>query len=881
MRNPIAWRSIVIGLLALASTAMARDRDPNATLNLPSVPGSQGYTFVAAFPGVTFNVPVAIASPPKETNRLFVVEEPGRISVITNLALPNRTTFLDLTGNTVYGGEQGLLGLALHPEYAKNGRFFIYRTVNASTGGGAVQNHDRLSEFHVSAANPNVADPSEKILFQQADLAGNHNGGDVHFGPDGYLYVSLGDEGGQNDQFKNGQKIDHDFFSAILRLDVDARPGSLAPNPHAAIAASPGAYRVPADNPYVGATTFNGHSVNPAAVRTEFWSVGWRNPWRMSFDPATGELWVGHVGQDTWESVAVTGRGANHGWSYIEATSAGPYGAPAGFLTDPKYGFVPPVYSYRHGSEAYQGNSVIGGVVYRGTRIAALVGAYIFSDYVSANVWTLRRDATGHATVVRIANSPNISAYGTDPRNGDVLAAHLGGNRLLRLDYTGAFTGAPIPPTLADTGAFADVAALQPVAAMEPYDVALPFWSDGALKSRWFFVPGTNRVGVVADGAWKSPIGTVWMKHFEMEMTVGDPASRRRLETRFLVNGSNGLYGVTYRWNSATNAELVPDAGADEVLEIQDGATIRSQTWHYPGRGECLACHTPVAGGSLGFTTAQLNRPDAATGSSQIARIAAAGYLSGVPPALSPLASLVSGPAPDGTPASLESRARNYLAANCSQCHRPGGTAPAFWDARDSTPTDLADIISGKLNDSRGDLANRVVVPGDIAHSVLYQRMSMRGPGQMPPLATSVPDTAGAQLLHDWIVSLADRVSFADWAKAQLGDSSGNPPPSRDSDGDGAVDLLEYLAGTDPKDSSKFWSVVMDHAAGNAVVRLHMNQPAGVAYRIEVTTVPGGAWTPLDVVANAPFYPAVSRDISLEIPATDETRLFRVGLMGR
>ena len=136
MRSLIAWISVVVGLLALASPVVARDRDPNATLNLPSVPGTQGYAFVPVFPGVTFNQPVAIATPPKETNRLFVVEEAGRISVITNLASPSRSTFLDLTGKTIFGGEQGLLGLAFHPEYDKNGRFFVFRTVAASTGGG-------------------------------------------------------------------------------------------------------------------------------------------------------------------------------------------------------------------------------------------------------------------------------------------------------------------------------------------------------------------------------------------------------------------------------------------------------------------------------------------------------------------------------------------------------------------------------------------------------------------------------------------------------------------------------------------------------------------------------------------------------------------------
>src|SRR5690606_4549069 len=176
---------------------------------------------------------------PGETNRLFILEKRGRIVVITNLAAPTRSIFLDMTSivssSDSVGDERGLLGLAFHPGYATNGYFYVFYTGNANTSGGNGL-HDILARYQVSASNPNQADPTSNTrLLAQFDQASNHNGGDIHFGPDGYLYVSLGDEGDGNDSFGNSQKIALDFFSGVLRLDVDKRPGNLPPNPHHAV----------------------------------------------------------------------------------------------------------------------------------------------------------------------------------------------------------------------------------------------------------------------------------------------------------------------------------------------------------------------------------------------------------------------------------------------------------------------------------------------------------------------------------------------------------------------------------------------------------------------------------------------------------------------
>ena len=247
-------------------------RVPNTTLQMPTNPPTHGFASTPALGGLTFLNPTAIASPPGETNRLFITERGGRIVVITNLAAPTRTIFMDISTNvysfpdTIYWDEQGLLGLVFHPGYATNGYFYVFYTGLATTPAGSGTN-DILSRFQVSGSNPNQGDATSEVrMIVQFHRDENHHGGDLHFGPDGYLYVSLGDEGGFYGQYGNTQRIDQNFFSAIMRIDVDKRPGSLPPNPHAALPALTN-YSIPPDNPYVGATTFNGLPVVATSVR--------------------------------------------------------------------------------------------------------------------------------------------------------------------------------------------------------------------------------------------------------------------------------------------------------------------------------------------------------------------------------------------------------------------------------------------------------------------------------------------------------------------------------------------------------------------------------------------------------------------------------------
>src|SRR4051812_45189908 len=364
-------------------------RVPNASLKLPQNPATRGYTFQQQF-GHAFTAPVALVTPPGETNRLFIVEQNGRISLITNLtaATPTVLTFLDIRTRVNFNGEQGLLGLAFHPNYKENGNFYVFYVTPGTR-------YDRLSRFKVSDNNPDAADPNCEVIFiSQLDDYSNHNAGDLHFGPDNYLYVSLGDEGDGGDTGRNSQRIDKDFFSGILRIDVDKRPENLPPTPHPAIPSGTTNYFVPADNPFVGATSFNGIPLaDPSKVHTEFWAVGLRNPWRFSFDPTTGALWCGDVGQNIYEEVDIITKGGNYGWNFREGLHAYAGTPPAGFKG------IDPVYEYPHGAG---NNCVIGGVVYRGNRISQLYGAYVFGDNGSGNIWSMRLNAQGKGVVERL-----------------------------------------------------------------------------------------------------------------------------------------------------------------------------------------------------------------------------------------------------------------------------------------------------------------------------------------------------------------------------------------------------------------------------------------------------------------------------------------------
>jgi len=343
-----------------------------------------------------FASPIDIVATGEGPGQLFVVEQGGTIRILRNGAVA-ATPFLDVRNLIASGGERGLLGLALHPDFAHNGRFFVNYT---RAGDGATV----IASFTVSAANRNVADPSSRReLLTIAQPFENHNGGALRFGPDGYLYIGMGDGGSGNDPDNRAQNP-LDLLGKILRIDVDAAPP----------------YGIPPGNAFA----------SPGQGRMEIWALGLRNPWRFSFDRVTGDLYIGDVGQNEVEEVDFVPRGTagglNFGWRVMEGdrcTGLGG-GAPCNSLA-----YTPPVATYEHN----EGCSVTGGFAYRGSAVPVMQGRYVFGDFCSGRMWTMSRDRDGRWQKEILLNTGHqIAAFGEDSA-GELYWSDLAGGKIYRL----------------------------------------------------------------------------------------------------------------------------------------------------------------------------------------------------------------------------------------------------------------------------------------------------------------------------------------------------------------------------------------------------------------------------------------------------------------
>lgn len=316
------------------------------------------------------------------SGRLFVVEQTGKVQIVEDGSIV-AAPFIDLSRSVSSGGEQGLLGLAFHPSYETNGKLYLsYTDLNGTSV---------ISEYRVSASNPDRVDRSTgRMLVRVKQPYENHNGGHIAFGPDGYLYIGLGDGGSSGDPGNRAQSRST-LLGKLLRIDVNKRTGSLA-------------YGIPPSNPYVGRSGLD-----------QIWAVGLRNPWRWSFDRVTGDLWIGDVGQGAWEEVdralAVrgrnAGRGLNFGWRVMEGAHC--YRPSSGCI---RTGKTLPLTEYGH---ARGRCSITGGYVYRGKAYPDLVGAYLFADYCSGEIWYVDRGAARGVTPTRaLDTSASITSFGED-----------------------------------------------------------------------------------------------------------------------------------------------------------------------------------------------------------------------------------------------------------------------------------------------------------------------------------------------------------------------------------------------------------------------------------------------------------------------------------
>ena len=684
-----------------------------ASFNLPTSVGNAGaIDLVAAFPNLSFNAAIFVSGVPGET-RLVVAQQSGQLrAFVPSAGVSTSRTILDVSGNLVFAGEQGLLGLAFDPNFTTNR--FIYVNYSRRADGATI-----VARYTWDAGADVAVPASEKIILVVPQPAANHNGGMLAFGPDGYLYIAMGDGGGANDQFRNAQNL-NSLLGKILRIDV-----------HPAVATA--AYDVPADNPFVGT----------ANTRPEIWAYGLRNPFRFSFDRQTGQLWAGDVGQDAIEEIDIITRGANYGWPRFEGTRLL---QPGTSLTG-SAPHTPPIYQYDHSL----GVAVIGGYVYRGARIAALIGAYLYGDFASGTVWSLRYDGVNPATNAELATAQNPTSFGED-NNGEVYVVSQNGG-IFQMNESGG--GGSAPTRLSQTGLFTDLAALTPASGLIEYGLNLPFWSDGALKRRWVAVPANATVTFSATGPWTFPVGTVIVKHFEMQMADGDPNSVRRLETRVLTRTASGWQGFTYRWNTdETDADLLA-SGETELLTINTvGGGTRTQLYEYPSRTGCLQCHNEAAGSVLGLSTRQLNRmfDYGAVTDNQLRALSHIGYFGAD---ITPTSQYGAYPHLDNVNVSTAQRARAYLAVNCAQCHRPGGPTPVNMDFRFDTSDAAMNAID--VTPQAGDLGiagAKIIARGNKANSVLWQRIQRLDDTRMPRLGSHRVDQQAVTIIGDWIDGL-------------------------------------------------------------------------------------------------------------------------------
>lgn len=841
---------------------------------IPARPDSGGYSLTRAFPGLDPTFSIGAAVPPGETNRIILLGQGGVATEVSPLSPASSRTFLDLRDQVFVEAETGLLGMAFHPGFQTNGSVFVYYSRKSALA-GLIGLEQRLSRFLVPPGGDGRPDPAtETVLFSQTDPNPSHNGGGLRFGPDGYLYLSVGD-GSLNAEDRVTQRIDKGFFGGILRIDVDRLPGNLRPNPGPGV--DPETYSVPADNPFVGKTSYSleGREVwsglDPASLRTEFFAIGMRNPWQFSFDPLTGEIWANDVGFYLREEINRVVPGGNYGWPWREGTLAWSWVFPDAPPTRP------PVFEYTHESGRL---AVTGSRFYRGSLYPELDGCYLFADMVG-DIGALRPGTNDTVSVQWIGAEWNIAAFGSDPRDGALLVMPTGDGHVRRLEKPVA-TGEAWPGLLSELGVFSDLPTRTPRPGLVPYEVNSPFWSDEAEKTRWFALPGTDSTMVFRrDEPWTFPVGSVWVKHFNRPDRK-PPLTPIPLETRVLVMTTNGMTGVSYRWREdGSEADLVPATGAagsyfSFYYDEQGNQTIVARGWRFPSRQECLACHTRAVGGPAGFGTAQLNRTvrDGTRFLSQIDLWAEAGYFAKLPETgyLQPAEVAI-----DDESQPVEKRVRSYLASNCSQCHRPGGVLRAQWDARSSIPLDAMGLVGVDESVPIGNVTSQLITPGDLSKSMLFKRIAEPGVAHMPPLGSALLNTNAIVLMARWITNdLPQREMFSTWARRVL------PPPdtgvdlrAADPDSDGLSNYEEYLLKEDPLSPVRTWSMTVQRDASGT--KLRFPRKAGRKYEVEWTDRldAGAPWTRFESTANDPHTATRDGQAAIPIPA-DGVHFYRV-----
>lgn len=558
-----------------------------------------------------------------------------------------------------------------------------------------------------------------------------HSGGSMQFGPDGMLYLSIGD--GQRpyppDVNETGQDLT-DLESSVLRIDVDD-PTVESP------------YRIPDDNPFVG----------QPGVREEIWAFGFRNPWKIAFDPTSGDLLAADVGWEMREMIHRVQRGRNHGWSIKEGSQPVKHGI------EPKIPITPPLFEHNH----VDSRSISGGHYWTSPRLPELMGAYLYGDWMTGKVWALKHDGDEVLWQKELVDTPlQIISFMLDP-SGEVLVVAYDGTILRLNENPEAGKISSFPKRLSQTGIFSDVQQQVPSEGVIEYEISAHHWADGTTSRQWVALPEDTRLGIIDRDDWTTgdtagrfifPFDTVLAKTVYYQNDVMDPASVRRLETQILHRYDEDWRAYNYVWNDdQTDAVLQDDVATERKLVIKDPCAEggqRSQSWRHSSRSECLLCHIWAGGTAHAFWPDQLNVDIG--GDNQMDRLRRMGLFAESMPRPDPVAD------PHDESRTVEDRARSYLALNCSTCHRKqgGGTADFNFDITKSlAENNYLDAVPAQGTFAIDDA--KVVCSGDPLSSVLLYRALKTGRGHMPQFGSSVLDKDGIMLLHDWIASMGDQ----------------------------------------------------------------------------------------------------------------------------
>ncbi len=687
-----------------------------------------------AFPGVKFSDPMHVRWQ-SDLGRYFVCELGGKVwSFPHDAEVKSADLAIDLKASLKSfdtersNGCDSLYSLAFDPEFSQN-RYVYLCIILSSKTGKPLPDGSRISRFRVTEELPPRIDVESELPIITW-LGGGHNGCDMAFDTSGCMLFSTGDatDPSPPDQLKTGQDIS-DLLSSILRIDVR---GATAEKP----------YKIPDDNPF--------RQVDKA--RGEVWAFGFRNPWRISIDPPTGQLWLGDVGWEKWELVHRVVRGGNYGWSVREGHE----------LIQPDLPLGPvPILPTRVALPHTDAASITGGFVYRGTKLATIQGQYLFGDWITGRIWSLPLDDTSpHREVA--SGQLRIIAFSPDRDGEPLIVNHFNKTPLFKLvtnaDYASELANMQsFPRRLSATGLFRNVATQETNPGVREFSINQPQWQDGAAGQYFLALPDLKKVSVFKD---PQPVDSVAMFNSRLHYPSGTVLAKtlglpsHKIETQLLHFDGRLWHGYSYIWNAdQTDAELAPAAGMELTLPGPN-----PQRWRVHSRSECMQCHNPWPETTLAFTPEQLHQPKKGD-DSQWLKLVRQGFVETqdsqrrtIEPEKCVRKALSSS---SNDP--IELRARSYLHANCAHCHQNGAGAAVALSLKISDSDDELKAI--RVAPTKGDLGlkeGQLISPGDSLRSVLLCRMASSSTGRMPHIGSREVDFEAITLISNWINSMAE-----------------------------------------------------------------------------------------------------------------------------